>query len=137
MITGKMSGTKYYIILKEHCHFNFVTCFRLTKKAVGRISYNCGCWQWSWWFFFAGKVLPLGDVTSCSQFLEPDGLFSNHIPYHENRVAMKAITQVVLDKKADLGIIFVTDVDRSAVDDSTRRDLNRNRLSALKEGMPI
>ncbi|MFS8016458.1 putative alpha-D-phosphohexomutase, alpha/beta/alpha domain II [Helianthus anomalus] len=56
-----------------------------------------------------GKVLPLGDVTSGGQFLEPDGLFSNHIPNPDDKVAMKAITQVVLDKKADLGIIFDTD----------------------------
>ncbi|KAM0071857.1 hypothetical protein Hdeb2414_s0001g00030011 [Helianthus debilis subsp. tardiflorus] len=29
-----MSGTEYYLILKEHCHFNFVTCFRITKKPL-------------------------------------------------------------------------------------------------------
>lgn len=82
--------------------------------------------------FFAGKVLePLGAITSGSQFLEPDGLFPNHIPNPEDKVAMKAITQAVLDSKADLGIIFDTDVDRSAAVDSTGRELNRNRLIAL------
>ncbi|CAI9276265.1 unnamed protein product [Lactuca saligna] len=44
---------------------------------------------------------------------------------------MKAITQVVLDNKADLGIIFDTDVDRSADADSTGCEFNRNRLIAL------
>ncbi|XP_051130898.1 uncharacterized protein LOC127251294 isoform X1 [Andrographis paniculata] len=82
--------------------------------------------------FFAAKVLePLGAVTSGSQFLEPDGLFPNHIPNPEDKEAMKAITQAVLDNKADLGIIFDTDVDRSAAVDSSGRELNRNRLIAL------
>ncbi|KOM35734.1 hypothetical protein LR48_Vigan02g188400, partial [Vigna angularis] len=82
--------------------------------------------------FFAEKVLkPLGAITSGSQFLEPDGLFPNHIPNPEDKTAMKAITQAVLDNKADLGIIFDTDVDRSAAVDFTGREFNRNRLIAL------
>lgn len=82
--------------------------------------------------FFAAKVLePLGAKTSGSQFLEPDGMFPNHIPNPEDKTAMKAIIQAVLDNKADLGIIFDTDVDRSAAVDSTGRELNRNRLIAL------
>ncbi|KAK7379755.1 hypothetical protein VNO78_34273 [Psophocarpus tetragonolobus] len=82
--------------------------------------------------FFAAKVLePLGAITSGSQFLEPDGLFPNHIPNPEDKTAMKAITKAVLDNKSDLGIIFDTDVDRSAAVDSTGREFNRNRLIAL------
>ncbi|RDX80747.1 algC, partial [Mucuna pruriens] len=82
--------------------------------------------------FFAAKVLePLGAITSGSQFLEPDGLFPNHIPNPEDKTAMKAITQAVLDNKADLGIIFDTDVDRSAAVDFNGREFNRNRLIAL------
>nr|CAD1819065.1 unnamed protein product [Ananas comosus var. bracteatus] len=82
--------------------------------------------------FFAGKVLdPLGAVTTGSQFLEPDGMFPNHIPNPEDKTAMKAITQAVLENKADLGIIFDTDVDRSAAVDSSGREFNRNRLIAL------
>lgn len=40
------------------------------------------------------------------------GYFPNHIPNPEDKDAMKAITKAVLDNKADLGIIFDTDVDR-------------------------
>ncbi|KAM7504428.1 hypothetical protein LguiB_003332 [Lonicera macranthoides] len=88
--------------------------------------------------FFAGKVLePLGAVTSGSQFLEPDGLFPNHIPNPEDKAAMKAITQAVLDNKADLGIIFDTDVDRSAAVDSTGQEFNRNRLIALMSAIVL
>ncbi|XP_020549257.1 uncharacterized protein LOC105161098 isoform X2 [Sesamum indicum] len=88
--------------------------------------------------FFAGKVLePLGAITSGSQFLEPDGLFPNHIPNPEDKEAMRAITRAVLDNKADLGIIFDTDVDRSAAVDFSGRELNRNRLIALMSAIVL
>ena len=82
--------------------------------------------------FYAGKVLePLGADTQGSQFLEPDGTFPNHIPNPENEAAMVAIRQAVLNNQADFGIIFDTDVDRSAAVDSQGNELNRNRLIAL------
>ncbi|XP_023540689.1 uncharacterized protein LOC111800976 isoform X1 [Cucurbita pepo subsp. pepo] len=88
--------------------------------------------------FFAAKVLePLGAITSGSQFLEPDGLFPNHIPNPEDKTAMKAITEAVLQNKADLGIIFDTDVDRSAAVDSNGREFNRNRLIALMSAIVL
>jgi phosphomannomutase len=74
---------------------------------------------------------PLGAVTRGSQFLEPDGMFPNHIPNPEDKKAMESITKAVLEQKADLGIIFDTDVDRAAAVDSSGRELNRNRLIAL------
>ncbi|KAB5544144.1 hypothetical protein DKX38_012256 [Salix brachista] len=87
---------------------------------------------------FQEKVLqPLGAITSGSQFLEPDGLFPNHIPNPEDKTAMKAITQAVLENKADLGIIFDTDVDRSAAVDSTGHEFNRNRLIALMSAIVL
>ena len=78
------------------------------------------------------KVLePLGADTSGSQFLEPDGSFPNHIPNPENEEAMHASTRAVLNSKADIGLIFDTDVDRAGAVDSTGREINRNRLIAL------
>ncbi|MDP4291285.1 MAG: phosphomannomutase/phosphoglucomutase, partial [Bacteroidota bacterium] len=82
--------------------------------------------------FFVDKVLqPLGADTTGSQFLEPDGMFPNHIPNPENEAAMESIEQAVIKNKADLGIIFDTDVDRSAAVDQTGTGINRNRLIAL------
>jgi phosphomannomutase len=82
--------------------------------------------------FFASKVLePLGADTAGSQFLEPDGTFPNHIPNPEDKVAMAAISQAVIDHKADLGVIFDTDVDRGAAVDRLGQPLNRNHLIAL------
>jgi len=82
--------------------------------------------------FFAEKVLAsLGADTTGSQFLEPDGNFPNHIPNPENKEAMASICKAVVDNKADLGIIFDTDVDRSAIVDKDGEPINRNTLIAL------
>lgn len=82
--------------------------------------------------FFVDQVLhPLGADTTGSQFLEPDGRFPNHIPNPENAEAMQALREAVLTQNADFGIIFDTDVDRSAAVDHRGEELNRNRLIAL------
>jgi phosphomannomutase len=82
--------------------------------------------------FFADKILvPLGADVSGSQFLDPDGMFPNHIPNPENEEAMDSICNAVKTHKADLGIIFDTDVDRAAVVDKDGMPINRNALIAL------
>lgn len=82
--------------------------------------------------FYAEKVLaPLGADISGSQFLEPDGHFPNHIPNPENEAAMQSICKATLQNKADLGVIFDTDVDRAGCVDHNGREINRNRLVAL------
>jgi phosphomannomutase len=82
--------------------------------------------------FYADRVLiPLGADTTGSQFLDPDGTFPNHVPNPEDPDAMVAICQAVIEHQADFGIIFDTDVDRSAAVDSTGKELNRNRLIGL------
>ena len=82
--------------------------------------------------FYAENVLkPLGADTQGSQFLEPDGMFPNHIPNPENPDAMKSICSAVINSKADFGIIFDTDVDRAGCVDRDGEEINRNRLVAL------
>lgn len=82
--------------------------------------------------FYATEVLQkLGADISGSQFLEPDGMFPNHIPNPENKDAMKSICDAVIKNKADLGIIFDTDVDRAGCVDKYGNEINRNRLIAL------
>ena len=74
--------------------------------------------------FYADKVLaPLGADTTGSQFLEPDGMFPNHVPNPEDAVAMSFISKAVLDNKADLGVIFDTDVDRGGAVDSKGNEI--------------
>ncbi len=82
--------------------------------------------------FYAENVLaPLGADINGSQFLEPDGMFPNHIPNPENPTAMESICSAVINSKADLGIIFDTDVDRAGCVDRNGEEINRNRLVAL------
>ena len=82
--------------------------------------------------FFAEKVLArLGADTEGSQFLEPDGMFPNHIPNPENKEAMKSISQATVNVGADLGIIFDTDVDRAAIVGPDGKSINKNALIAL------
>ena len=82
--------------------------------------------------FYVDKVLkPLGANTEGSRYLEPDGSFPNHIPNPEDKTAMAAITEAVNNAKADLGIIFDTDVDRAGAVLSDGSELNRNRIIAM------
>ena len=82
--------------------------------------------------FYAKEVLEkLGADISGSQFLEPDGMFPNHIPNPEDKAAMESICSAVIKNKADLGIIFDTDVDRAGCVGADGTEINRNRLIAL------
>lgn len=82
--------------------------------------------------FFAHKVLiKLGADIVGSQFLNPDGNFPNHVPNPEDQDAMTSICEAVKREQADLGIIFDTDVDRSAIVDNQGNPINRNELIAL------
>lgn len=88
--------------------------------------------------FYAERVLsPLGADTRGSQFLEPDGMFPNHVPNPEDEAAMKSICKAVLTAKADLGVIFDTDVDRGGAVDSSGNEINRNRLVALASAIAL
>lgn len=82
--------------------------------------------------FFAKKVLaPLGADISASQFLEPDGMFEHHAPNPEDKAAMESVCMQVISRSADFGIIFDTDVDRSAAVDSKGREIARNGIVAM------
>ncbi len=82
--------------------------------------------------FYVDKVLkPLGANTEGSRYLDPDGSFPNHIPNPEDKTAMEAIIESVNLAKADLGIIFDTDVDRAGAVLADGSELNRNRIIAM------
>lgn len=88
--------------------------------------------------FYADKVLKvLGADTEGSVYLDPDGMFPNHIPNPEDKTAMESISKAVLDSKADLGVIFDTDVDRGGAVDSYGKEINRNRLVALAAAIAL
>lgn len=81
--------------------------------------------------FYATILKSLGADINGSQFLEPDGKFPNHVPNPEDETAMQAIIDATLKNKADLGIIFDTDVDRAGAVSSDGKEINKNRLIAL------
>lgn len=82
--------------------------------------------------FFVSKVLePLGCNCEGSQFLEPDGSFPNHAPNPEDKAAMESVRAAVLKSKADLGLIFDTDVDRMSAVLPDGAEVNRDAIIAL------
>ncbi len=88
--------------------------------------------------FYADKVLKvLGADTNGSRFLDPDGMFPNHVPNPENPEAMESICEAVKESNADLGVIFDTDVDRGGAVDSKGNEINRNRLVAVAAAIAL
>jgi phosphomannomutase len=62
--------------------------------------------------FFANVLRRCGIHTAGSLYLQPDGRFPHHPPNPENAVAMEHTRRAVLERGADLGVVFDTDVDR-------------------------
>ena len=88
--------------------------------------------------FYADKVLKvLGADTTGSRYLEPDGMFPNHVPNPEDKTAMASICEAVRENNADLGVIFDTDVDRGGAVDSSGNEINRNRLVAAAAAIAL
>lgn len=88
--------------------------------------------------FYADRVLaPLGADTTGSRYLEPDGMFPNHVPNPENAAAMASIREATLQSHADLGVIFDTDVDRGGAVTADGEELNRNRLVAVAAAIAL
>lgn len=82
--------------------------------------------------FFVDKILkPLGANTTGSQFLNPDGMFPNHIPNPENKEAMEAVRSATVNNHADLGLIFDTDVDRMSAVLQDGTEINRDSIIAM------
>lgn len=88
--------------------------------------------------FFTYDVLDkLGADTFGSLHLKPDGMFPNHIPNPEDKIAMAMTREAVLENSADLGIVFDTDVDRSGVVDNKGNPINGDKLIALMSAIVL
>ncbi|WJX44492.1 hypothetical protein P8452_31458 [Trifolium repens] len=88
--------------------------------------------------FFTWDVLDkLGADTFGSLHLKPDGMFPNHIPNPEDKIAMAMTRAAVLEYSADLGIVFDTDVDRSGVVDNKGNSINGDKLIALMSAIVL
>ncbi|KAH9619786.1 hypothetical protein KSS87_006626 [Heliosperma pusillum] len=88
--------------------------------------------------FFTYDVLDkLGADTFGSLHLNPDGMFPNHIPNPEDKIAMSLTRTAVLENDADIGIVFDTDVDRSGVVDNKGNPINGDKLIALMSSIVL
>ena len=58
-------------------------------------------------------------------------MFLNHAPNPEDKEAMESVSMRTLVSQSDLGLIFDTDVDRSAAVDSRGREIARNGIVAM------
>ena len=59
------------------------------------------------------------------------------MPNPEDKDAMAAACDMVAKSGAELGIIFDTDVDRSAIVDKDARPINSNRMIALMAAITL
>lgn len=87
--------------------------------------------------FYAGVLENLGADTTGSRYLDPDGMFPNHVPNPEDKTAMQSICEAVRESNADMGVIFDTDVDRGGAVDKSGNEINRNRLVALAAAIAL
>ncbi|KAK6122353.1 hypothetical protein DH2020_043973 [Rehmannia glutinosa] len=79
----------------------------------------------------------LGADTFGSLHLNPDGMFPNHIPNPEDKTAMALTRAAMLENRADLGIVFDTDVDWSGVVDKQGNPINGDKLIALMSAIVL
>lgn len=82
-------------------------------------------------FFTERVLLPLGADIGGSRYLEPDGTFPNHVPNPEDKAAMAAAREAVLQSGADLGLVFDTDVDRMSAVLSDGTEVSRDAIIAM------
>ncbi|MBN2347507.1 MAG: phosphomannomutase/phosphoglucomutase [Bacteroidales bacterium] len=82
--------------------------------------------------FVSDKIFSsLGADTSGSINLNPDGNFPDHEPNTESEAALESLQKQVLEKKADIGILFDSDADRCAFVSNNGKKLLHNNLIAL------
>jgi len=81
--------------------------------------------------FFADILQKLGADISGSSLLNPDGNFPVHAPNPENSESINYLKKISIENKADLGIIFDSDVDRCFFIDENGKNITKNRLIAL------
>ena len=131
-ITG---GVEYDLIERYALHLRGLICTKLSFPRGGKplrgmhVVVDAGNGDGG---FFVNRILkPLGANTEGSLFLEPDGMFPNHMPNPEDKAAMESLRNAVLASKADLGLIFDTDVDRMGAVLANGEEISRNSLIAM------
>lgn len=135
-ISGSLKDAVSYPLIERYCnHLRGVICKGLgvaeRDKPLSDMHIVIDAGSGAGGFFAGGVLEPLGADVSGSLYLAPDGMFPYHEPNPENAKAMESIRNGVLAAKADLGLIFDTDVDRmsAVLEDGT--EVSRNALIAM------
>ena len=81
--------------------------------------------------FYAKFLEDMGAEVTGSYNLEADGKFPAHAPDALDEGALKKLSAVVLEQRADLGVMFDADCARAALVDEKGRIITGNRLIAL------
>jgi len=121
-------------LMKKYCaHMRDIICYGINngEKPLSGMKIAVDAGNGSGGFYARDILAPLGADISGSQFLDPDGTFPNHPSNPEDKSAMEALSLAVLSSGSDLGLIFDTDVDRSAAVDDCGREISRNGIIAL------
>ena len=134
-VDGGAGHSKYDLIGRYSRHLRSAICSSLgmseSEKPLSGLKIVVDSGNGASGFFATDVLEPLGADTTGSQFLEPDGMFPNHIPNPENGEAMEAIQTATVRNKADLGLIFDTDVDRMSAVLPDGSEINRDSIIAL------
>ncbi len=125
-----------YSIMARYCdHLRRLICGELGKemseKPLSGLKVAVDAGNGAGGFYVEEVLKPLGADCTGSQFLDPDGYFPVHVPNPESEEALGFISRAVKRVKADLGIIFDTDVDRAAAVGSDGKPIARNGIVAL------
>ena len=94
-----------------------------------RIMVDCG--NGAGGFYVEDILATLGSDVYSIQFLDPEGTFPNNAPNPEDKVSIASARERVMESDVDLGLIFDTDVDRSAAIDKDGTVIARNGIVAL------
>jgi phosphomannomutase len=81
--------------------------------------------------FYVDKIFPLTNLEIIYLFKEPEGGFPNRGPDPKNPLNRQKIIEEILKEKADLGIMFDSDVDRVYFLDRQGQVIDPNLVSAL------
>ena len=98
----------------EHLRSSIIKGVRMGDRPLAGLRIAVDAGNGAGGFFVSEVLQPLGADTTGSRYLDPDGTFPNHVPNPENVEALEAARQATVENKADLGLIFDTDVDRMA-----------------------
>lgn len=130
-LSGELIKYDFMSVYADHLRKTVIDGAAMGEKPLDGLKISVDAGNGAGGFYAENVLKPLGADVSASRYLEPDGMFPNHIPNPENETAIKCACDMVMKSNSDFGFIFDTDVDRMGCVGSDGKEINRNRLVAL------